>query len=121
MLIDMLIVLIIISIILFIFCVYTMDENPMLAFPLIMVNMIFIVIVAYGFWDVEWFYTGYNVTTGAIEPMLHSTYVYGTPYSYVFFVFFLIHCLLFAKTGFNMWQEAAMTKGRMDYKKLRHR
>lgn len=116
MMVEWLALFIIISIILFILSLYAMEENPMLAIPMIMVNMIFTVIIAYGFWNVEWFYISYDGT-----PMIHSTYDYGNPYSYIFLVFFFIQCLLFVKTGWNLTKEALKTKGEMNYRRLRFR
>lgn len=109
---EWLVIFIIITVILFILALYTMEENPILAIPLIMVNMIFIIIVTYGFFDVEWFYIALNGT-----PTIYSTAEYGEPYAYIFFMFFFIHIMLFVKTGFNLWKEALETKGEMKYKR----
>ena len=115
MLIDMLMIFIIISIVLFILCLYMMEENPTLAIPLIMVNMIFIVIITYGFWNVE--YIASYTSGGEFNTTIFSTDEYGDPYSFIFVVFFFIHLLLFFRTGFNLWKEALQTKGEMDYNK----
>jgi len=89
-----------------------MEENPMLAIPLIMVNMIFIVIITYGFFDVEWFYIALDGT-----PTIYSTMEYGNPYAFIFSMFFFIHVMLFVKTGFNIWKEAGETKGELNVRK----
>ena len=112
MLVEILGLFIIISVILFILSLYTMEENPMLAIPLIMVNMIFIVIITYGFFDVEWFYIALDGT-----PTIYSTTDYGEPYAYIFFMFFFIHIMLFVKTGYNLWKEALDTKGGLDFRR----
>ena len=119
MLIDMLLVFIVISVILFILTLFIMEDNPMLAIPLIMVNMIFIVIITYGLWNVEYSYVGTNATTGLMEYMTYSTTSYGDPYSYIFVLFFFIHVMLFFKTGFDMWKDALKTKGEMNYYRRR--
>lgn len=115
MMLEMLMLFIILSIILFILILFFMEDTPMIAIPLIMVNMIFIVIITYGFWDVEWFYTAYNSTVGNSTAYLYSTDSYGEPYSYIFFMFFLIHVLLFIRVGWVLWKQALDTPGEMDY------
>lgn len=105
---DMLMLLIIISIIIFIFIIM-LDTEWKLCFPLIMVNMIFIILITYGFWDVEWFYIEQSLT-----PTVYSTSDYSV-YSYVFVAFFFIHILLFFKAGYDAWVDALSTKGQMKY------
>lgn len=100
MLIEMLLIFIIVSVILFIFSLYTMEENPMLAIPLIMVNIVFVVLIMYGITYVEWFYIAADGT-----PTIYSTMTYANPYAYVFLVFMFIQIMLLIKTGFNLVQE----------------
>jgi len=117
MLMDMLILFIILTIILFILSVYTMEDEPKLALAFIMLGMVFSVLCAYGLWKVEYFYTGYNATVGNTSSYLYSTYNYGDPYSYVFVLVFFIYVILFFKTGFNLWKEALETPGQIDYRR----
>lgn len=121
MLMELLIIFIIATIILFILSVYTMEEYPMLAIPIILVGMICTIICAYGFWNVEYFYIAYNNTLGNSSGFIYSTMNYGDPYSYIFMFLFFIYCALFVKTGFNMWSEALQTKNEMEYNSRRKR
>jgi len=136
MLFDMLVLFIIVTIILFILICYflfveninskTDDEiaadakkahigNWKIALILIMVNLIFIVLVTYGFYNVEYFHTGvFNATTGLYEPGIYKTDVYYS-YSFVFYGFFFIHILLFFKAGYDALQDSLRTKGQIDY------
>ena len=87
-----------------------LDEQWKLTLPLIMVNLIFITLIVYGFWNIEWV-----VVDGAGDPSLFSDdshYVY----SYVFVAFWFIHMLLFIKAGYDSWKEALETKGQMSYR-----
>jgi len=118
MLAEILVLFIIITIIMFILSVYTVDENPTLSIPFIMVGMIFCVLCAYGMWNVETQYIGYNATLGNTSFYTQSVSTYGDPYSYVFLAFFFIFVLLFIRSGWNLWKEALETKGQMDYKKM---
>ena len=52
MLVDMLMVFIIVSILLFVFSVFLMDEQPILTIPFVFAGMIFTVISTYGFFNV---------------------------------------------------------------------
>ena len=121
MLFDMLIIFVILSVIFFIISVFLMEDKPMIAIPFIMLGMIFCVLCTYGFWNVEYFYVGYNSTVGNTSSYIYSTTDYGNPYSYVFMVFFYIYVLLFIRSGWNMWKEALETKGEMDYRKRDNR
>lgn len=114
---EMLLLFVVIVIIMLILSIYTMDENPTLAIPLIMIGIIFTVLCAYGVWDVEYLYVGINATTGFTEAQVYSTQSYGNPYSYIFLTICFIFCMFFFKAGFNLWKEALQTKGDMDYKK----
>lgn len=116
MLMDMLILFIILSIIFFILSVYLMEENPKLSIPFIMLGMIFTILVAYGLWNVEVLYVGYDAATGIANTSLYSTASYGNPYSYVFVLVFFIYLILFFNAGFNMWKQALETQSEIDYK-----
>ena len=105
---EMLLLLIVVSILIFLFIIL-LDENWKLCFPLIMVNMIFIVLITYGFWSVDWFYLDSTLT-----PAIYSTDEYGV-YSYIFVAFFFIHILLFIKAGHDALQESLKTKGQINY------
>ena len=121
MILDMLMIFVIAVIILFILSVFTMEETPFLSIAFIMLGMIFSVLCAYEFWNFEWFYIGYNSTTGNSTPYIYNTFDYGTPYSYVFMMIFFIYCILFIKAGFNTWKQSLETKGEMDFKKRKRR
>lgn len=116
MLMEMLMLFIIIVIVMLILGVYTMEETPILAIPVIMIGMIFSVICTYGLWDVEYVVVGYNASSGLSETSIYSTVAYGDPYSYIFMIIFYIFCMLFVKAGANMWRETLKTKGEMNYK-----
>ena len=113
---DVLILFIIITVILFFVSVFTMEDNPFLSIPFIMVGMIFSILCTYGFWDVEYFYVGYNATTGNTTTNIYSTMDYGNPYGYIFMFLFFIFFVLFFRAGFNMWNDALKTKGEMNYR-----
>lgn len=114
---DHLILMIGITVIIFII-ILLLDDQWKIALPLIMVNMMFIPLIVYGFWNVEWFYL--NIWNETAE--LYSTDQYSV-YSYVFIGFWFIHLLLLFKMGYHAWQDAMETKGEIDYDKLkvRHR
>ena len=113
---DMLVVFAIVTIMCFILSLFLLEEYPMISVAFISLGMIFSVLCTYGFWDVEFFYTGYNSTTGNTSAYIYSTTVYGDPYSYIFFVIFFMFMVLFFKAGFNLWRDALRTQGEMDYK-----
>jgi len=115
MIMDVLILFIIITIILFFVSVFTMEDNPILSIPFIMLGMVFSVLCTYGFWDVEYFYVGYNATTGNTSTHIYSTMDYGNPYGYIFMLMFFIFFVLFFRAGFNTWTDALQTKGEMNY------
>lgn len=115
MFIDILILFIIITIILFLLTLFIIDDKPMTALPLIMIGMVFSILCTYGMWNVEYFYVGYNATVGNSSSYTFSTMSYGDPYSYIFVLFFFVFVVLFFKAGFNMWKEALQTQGEMEY------
>jgi len=117
MLIDILILFIIVTIIIFFLTLFIIDDKPMIALPLIMIGMIFSVLCTYGMWNVEYFYVGYNATEGNSSSYIFSTMNYGDPYSYIFLLFFFVFVILFFKAGWNMWKEALLTRGEMDYRR----
>lgn len=119
MLIEIQILFIVVTIILFILSVYTMEDYPILAIPLIMVGIIFAVLVTYGFWDIDYFYVAYNSTQGNSTPYIYSTYEYYEPFGYVFFALVFVYCMLFVRAGFNFLKQSKEQPGEMDYKKLR--
>lgn len=119
MMMDMLIIFIVISIILFILTVFVMDDMPMLAIPFIFAGMIFAILCAYGFFDVGTFYVGQNITTGNLEASVYSDESYGVMYPWVFFFVFILYVFLFVKVAFNIWKEANETRGQIDYRRRR--
>ena len=121
MLMEMLMLFIILTIIFLLLSIYTMEDEPVLAIPIIMVGMIFSILCTYGLWDVEYFYTGFNSSVGNTSTYVYSTISYGDPYSYIFMLLFFIYCTLFVRAGFNAWQDALDTKGEMEYLKKNSR
>ena len=118
---EMLILFIVVVIICFFLTVFTMEDQPVMAIPIILVGMIFSVLVTYGLWDVEWFYVGYNGTLNTSVPGVYDTTSYGDPFSYVFFIIFWIFVFLFLKTAVNVWKEAMQTKSEVDYNARKRR
>jgi len=113
---DLLLIFIILSIIFLVISIFLMEsENPSLAIVFIMMGIIFTILCAYGCWDVEFLYTGVNITTGGTDASIYSTDVYGDPYSYIFMLIFFVYIVLFFRTGFNMWNLALRQEGEMDY------
>jgi len=94
MLFDMLILFIVITLLCLIISIFLMEDRPQIAIPFIMIGMIFTILCTYGFWDVEYFYVGYNATAGNTSSFMYSTSQYGDPYSYVFFIVFWIFVIL---------------------------
>jgi hypothetical protein len=93
-----------------------MESNPMISIPFIMLGMIFSILCTYGFWDVEYFYVGYNASVGNSSTYIYSTSSYGEPYSYIFMFVFFIFVVLFFRAGFNTWRDALKTENEMSYK-----
>ena len=81
-----------------------------------MLGMIFSVLCTYGMWDVEYFYVGYNASSGLTNTSLYSTMSYGDPYGYIFMVLFFIFFIFFIRAGMNLWKEALQAQGEMDYR-----
>lgn len=115
MIMDMLMLFIVITLILFFVSVFLMEDYPLLSIPFIMLGMIFSILVTYGLWDVEYFYVGYNASVGNTSTYTYSTMSYGDPYSYIFVLLFFIFVVLFIRSGMNMWRDALETKGEMNY------
>lgn len=87
-----------------------LDDRWKMTLPLIMVNLIFITIIVYGFWNVEWIYLDAAGDIYFYSDDTHSVY------SYVFVGFWFIHMLLFFKAGYDSWKDALQTKGEMSYR-----
>ena len=131
MMLEMLIIFIIISFILFLLIIETLfyQDSPTAkprpgehignwrpAVVLISVNWLFIVLSAYGFYEVEWFYNShYWSGNGTYQAAIYSTDSYYY-FAYVFYVFFLIHCILFFYAGWCAVKDARTTEGEMDYR-----
>ena len=111
----MLMIFIIITIILFILSVFIMDDNPILAIPIIFAGMVFTILCSYGFFNVDTVYMGQNTTTGNIEPMIYQNPEYGEMYPWIFFFVFILFVILFIRVCFNIWVEAHQTPGEMNY------
>ena len=132
MMLEMLILFIIISVILFLLIIETLfyQDSPTAtpqpgqhignwrpAVALISVNLLFIVLSTFGFYEIEWFYNShYWSGNGTYQVALYSSNQYYY-FAYVFYVFFLIHVLLLIKAGWDSWQDSLSTKGEMDYNK----
>ena len=116
MIMDMLILFIVITLILFFVSVFLMEDYPLISLPFIMLGMIFSILVTYGLWDVEYFYVGYNASVGNTSTYTFSTMSYGDPYSYIFVLLFFIFVVLFFRAGMNTWRDALETQGEMDYR-----
>lgn len=132
MMLEMLIIFIIITFILFLLiidCLFYQDSptapiknnvhigNWRPALVLISVNLIFIVLVAFGLHKVEWFYMGnYWSGNGTYQGAIYASESYYF-YAIIFYVFFLIHCILFVKAGVDAWKDALATEGEMEFNK----
>jgi len=127
---EMLIIFIIISFILFILIIETLfyQDSPTAqpkqgqhignwrpAVALISVNLLFIVLCTFGFYEIDWMHTSkYFSGNGTYMVDIYSTDQYYY-LAYIFYAFFLIHCILFIKAGWDAWQDALSTKGEMNY------
>lgn len=121
MLFDMLMLFMILSVLFLVITLFIMEEFPMQTIPFIMMGMVFCILSAYGCFDVEYFYVGYNATLGSSTTGIYSTVDYYTPLSYVFMLLFFIYVVLFVKTGANWWTLALQTKGELDFNRRRKR
>jgi len=131
MMLEMLILFIIISVILFLLIVdfLLIQESPTAtpkpgkhvgnwrpAIVLISVNWLFIVLCTYGCYNIEWFYQShYWSGNGTFQNAIYSTDSYYV-FAYVFYVFFFIHIVLFFKAGLDAWNDSLSTEGKMDYR-----
>jgi len=131
MMLEMLILFIIISVILFLLIIETLfyQDSPTAtpkpgdhisnwrpAIALISVNLLFIVLSTYGFYKVEWFYhSNYWSGNGTYLAELYSTDQYYY-LAYVFYVFFMIHIILFFYAGYMAWKDALSTNGEIEYR-----
>ena len=125
MMLELLLVFVMLSVIIFIFILHYLfnEESPTLekrepgvhighwrmATPLIIVNMIFIILVIYGFYNMEWFYVQGTPSLYGVESSEYQAY------AYVFVVFWFIHFLLLFKAGFDSWRDALTVKGRQEW------
>lgn len=132
MMLEMLILFIIISFILFLIIIEVLfyQDSPTAkpkpsehignwkpAIALITVNWLFIILATYGFYSIEWFYNShYWSENGTYQVAIYSTDSYYY-LSYVFYVFFFIHIILFFYAGGMAWKEALSTEGEIDYHK----
>ena len=90
------------------------ETRPFLSIPFIFIGMIFSVICAYGFWDVEWAVI-YSDDTFAMESVN-----YGEPYSYIFVFLFFVFFLFFIRAGWFSWKESLQTKNEINYSDKRN-
>lgn len=131
MMLEMLILFIIISLILFLLIINALfyQDSPTArpkpnehignwkpAIPMITVNWLFIILATFGFYDVEWFYNShYWAGNGTYQVAIYSTSSYYY-FAYVFYVFFFIHVILFFYAGWMSWKEALTTEGEIEYR-----
>jgi len=78
------------------------------AMPLIALNLLLIIYVVYGFYNVEYFF--YNVTSGQSEIVGYVTTTVEA-YAYGFYMFFFINVLLMFVCGYYSWMDSLLTKG----------
>ena len=116
MLIDLIILFIIIVIICFILTVFLMLDYPIIALPFITVGMLLSVVLTYGMWRIDFFYTSYNATHGNCSAEIYSTFNYGEPYSYIFFLLFWVFVALFVFCGFQYWRQIINKEGQVNKK-----
>jgi hypothetical protein len=72
----------------------------------IMLGIIFSAIVAYGFITVDYFYSGFNVTSGNMEAHIYQASGYNEPYPVVFLFVSFFFVALFFKAAFNLWKKS---------------
>lgn len=83
------------------------------ATPVIALNLLLLLFVSYGFFNVEFFF--FNVTSGQDEIVGHiATGV--AAYAWGFAGLFLIDCILLFLCGFYSWMDALLTKGIIPFK-----
>ena len=128
---EMLLIFIIISLILFMMiieCLFFQDSpsakqregehigNWKPSIALISVNLIFLILCAWGVHRVDWVYTNkYFSGNGTMLTDIGFTEeYYGL--SYIFYGFFLIHCILFVYAGWCAIKESKQAKGEMEFK-----
>jgi len=111
MLIEVLILFIIITVLMLILSIYTVEsDKPEMSVPFIMVGMIFSILCAYGFANVEFFYIHYeNVTNNSTEyiPAIFSTTQYAKVYPYIFVLIVFIFAILLFRAGYNLVMRSA--------------
>lgn len=79
--------------------------NYMIAIPLIAVNLILIVLSAFGGYSLDYFVLQ-NITTTPVYEMTSKPIVDYTIWAFVFFCLFLIHILLLFKNVFDYMNES---------------
>lgn len=104
MLIQIIIIFIIIMFICLVLTGFLMWDYPILASLFDTVGMVLSVVLTYGMWRIDFFYTSYNATFGNTSAEIYSTYDYGMPWSYVFFFLFWVFAALFVYCGFRYWK-----------------
>ena len=114
MLIDLIILFIIVVIICFILTIVFMVDKPVIALAFVTLGMVFSVILTYGMWRIDFFYTSYNNTHGNTSAEIYSSFDYGNPYSYIFFFIFWVFVALFVFCGFQYWRQILNKKGEVN-------
>ena len=114
---DILVLFIVLTILFLLLSIFTMEDYPLYAMPLVMCGMIFSVLCTYGLWNIETISTGYNATWGNTSTVIYSNTTYGDPYGYIFMFIFFLFIMIFFRIGWNLWEEALKTKGQMEYNK----
>ena len=98
MLVDLLLIFIIISVLLFIISAIMVEENPSLSVIFIIAGLMFTTYAAFGFIKID-----YLLPDGT----LYTDSSYGEAYGWGFFFFAMLYALLFVKAGFNYLKQKA--------------
>lgn len=108
MIIDLLVLFIMLAIIMFIISLMLVNdyENLDMAIVTILLGIMFTVVVSFGFIKVEYFYSGFNVTSGNVESHVFEVSGYNEPYPILFLFLCFFFIALFFKVGFNLWKKS---------------
>ena len=108
MLIEILIIFILLSIIMFIISLSLVNESETIDLSIltIMLGVAFSAVVSYGFLKVEYFYSGFNVTSGNMEGHLYEAAGYNEPYPIIFLLVSFFFIALFVRAAFKTWKNS---------------
>ncbi len=119
MILELLIIFIIITILMLMFAMILIEEYLDLAIIAVMVGIFFAVITSYGFINVEYYTSGFNVTSGNIENHVFQITGYNEPYPIVFLMIVFFFVALFFKIAFKIWKKSLEGAEIDSYKKRR--